>query len=310
MELDDRVTIATPEGIELQLQLAGLGSRFIAGVTDLIIQIVLLVVLALITGAFSGGEALNATVYVIGAFLILFFYPIVFEMLTRGRTPGKRLTHLRVVRDTGAPDDLPASASPGLVVFAESRGFPVLGAQLTSRAAFPSTHPCWAGVIKPDFAWMHERFKHAQAIVLVGGRAFVAYPYSAERPTPDGVAFLHIADNAEAFGREHAADMAVLSIASGLTVWCRSAAAWLRAPGVPAQHWSYSDLVEVGEQAGPGLTYVGNGVDQTRAEAGQADRLISGRSRSSVAREGRRSGVATGPDRSAASRPRTPCRAG
>jgi hypothetical protein len=48
---------------------------------------------------------------------------------------------------------------------------------------------------------------------------------------------------------DHAADMAVLSIASGLTVWCRSAAAWLRAPGVPAQHWSYLDLVEVGEQA-------------------------------------------------------------
>jgi hypothetical protein len=48
---------------------------------------------------------------------------------------------------------------------------------------------------------------------------------------------------------DHAADMAVLSIASGLTVWCRSAAAWLRAPGVPAKHWSYSDLVEVGEQA-------------------------------------------------------------
>jgi hypothetical protein len=48
---------------------------------------------------------------------------------------------------------------------------------------------------------------------------------------------------------DHAADMAVLSIASGLTVWCRSAAAWLRAAGAPAQHWSYCDLVEVGEQA-------------------------------------------------------------
>jgi hypothetical protein len=48
---------------------------------------------------------------------------------------------------------------------------------------------------------------------------------------------------------DHAADMAVLSIASGLTVWCRSAAAWLRAPGVTQQQWSYCDLVEVGEQA-------------------------------------------------------------
>jgi hypothetical protein len=48
---------------------------------------------------------------------------------------------------------------------------------------------------------------------------------------------------------DRAADMAVLSIAGGLTVWCRSAAAWLRAPGVAAQRWSYCDLVEVGEQA-------------------------------------------------------------
>jgi len=127
------------------------------------------------------------------------------------RRLGERLTALdpqKVFVLLG--DDLPASASHGLVAFAEARGFPVLGAQLTSRAAFPSTHPCWAGVIKPDFAWMHERFKDAQAIVLVGGRAFVAYPYSAERPTPDGVPFLHIADNAEAFGREHAADMALV----------------------------------------------------------------------------------------------------
>jgi hypothetical protein len=48
---------------------------------------------------------------------------------------------------------------------------------------------------------------------------------------------------------DRAADMAVLSIASGLTVWCRSASAWLRAPGIAVQRWGYSDLVEVGEQA-------------------------------------------------------------
>ena len=106
-------------------------------------------------------------------------------------------------------DDLPATASRGLVAFAESAGFPVMGAQLTSRTAFPSEHPCWAGVMKPDFAWMRERFRDAQAIVLVGGRAFVAYPYREERPVPEGVAFLHVADNAEAFGREHAADLAL-----------------------------------------------------------------------------------------------------
>jgi benzoylformate decarboxylase len=106
-------------------------------------------------------------------------------------------------------DDLPSSASAGLVAFAEAAGFPVWGVQLTSRAAFPSAHPCWAGVLKPDFAVMRAHFEAAEAIVLVGGRAFVAYPYRDAEPVPDGVAVLHVADNPEAFGREHAADMAL-----------------------------------------------------------------------------------------------------
>jgi benzoylformate decarboxylase len=107
-------------------------------------------------------------------------------------------------------DDLAASTSAGLVAFAEAGGFPVWGTQLTSRTAFPSHHPCWAGVLKPDFADMRAHLKSAQAIVLVGGRAFVAYPYREAEPVPEDVTMLHIADNPEAFGREHPADMALL----------------------------------------------------------------------------------------------------
>jgi benzoylformate decarboxylase len=107
-------------------------------------------------------------------------------------------------------DDLPATTAEGLVAFAESAGFAVWGAQLTSRSAFPSSHPCWAGVMKPDFAWMRAHFLDKQAIVVVGGRAFVAYPYREERPVPEGVAFYHVADAGDAFGREHPADIAAL----------------------------------------------------------------------------------------------------
>ena len=85
--------------------------------------------------------------------------------------------------------------SQGLVVFAEAGGFPVWGMQLTSRTAFPSAHPCWAGVLKPDFVDMRAHFKAAQAIVLVGGRAFIAYAYRDAEPVPQGVAVLHVADN-------------------------------------------------------------------------------------------------------------------
>ena len=108
-------------------------------------------------------------------------------------------------------DDLPAVGQPtALVAFAEAGGLPVWGTQLTSRTAFPSAHPCWAGVLKPDFAIMRARFAGLKAMVLVGGRAFVAYPYRDAEPVPSGVTVLHVADNPEAFGREHAADMALL----------------------------------------------------------------------------------------------------
>ncbi|HTU07359.1 MAG TPA: hypothetical protein VMG13_17535 [Trebonia sp.] len=45
-----------------------------------------------------------------------------------------------------------------------------------------------------------------------------------------------------------AADMTVLSVAGGLTVWCWSGVAWLRAPGFSSYQWRYCDLVEVAEQ--------------------------------------------------------------
>jgi uncharacterized RDD family membrane protein YckC len=108
--LEDRITISTPEGLELEVQLAGLASRFIAGATDVIIQLILAVLLVVLTGVISGGGHLDALAAVIGVFLIWFAYPIGFEVLARGRTPGKRLTHLRVVREGGSAVDLTASA--------------------------------------------------------------------------------------------------------------------------------------------------------------------------------------------------------
>jgi benzoylformate decarboxylase len=56
---------------------------------------------------------------------------------------------------------------------------------------------------------MREHLETAQVLVLMGGRAFVAYPYRDVKPIPDGVKVLHVADNAEAFGREHPADAAL-----------------------------------------------------------------------------------------------------
>ena len=106
-------------------------------------------------------------------------------------------------------DDVPADASDGAVALAHAGGYVVYGAQLTSRAAFPSHDPCWGGMLKPDFAAIREKLADVEAVLMIGGRAFVAYPYREERPIPEAAKFFHVAGSPEAIGREFPADYAV-----------------------------------------------------------------------------------------------------
>lgn len=114
MELEDRITIATPEGIELQIVLAGAASRFIACVIDMFLQLVLIVLTAIAALGLLGG-GLGTALFAMASFAALYLYHVLFEVLASGRTPGKRVTHLRVVRERGTPVDLPASAIRNLL---------------------------------------------------------------------------------------------------------------------------------------------------------------------------------------------------
>jgi len=112
VEYEDRLTIATPEGVELELTLAGLASRFVAGVIDQLLKAALVGLLALLLlGAGDAGVA----VFVPAFALVLFAYDVLWEVLGQGRTPGKRWTGLRVVRGDGSPVDLRASAVRNLL---------------------------------------------------------------------------------------------------------------------------------------------------------------------------------------------------
>lgn len=109
MESGDRLSITTPEGVQLDLALAGLGSRFIATSIDILIQLAIAILGVLgISAAFDGG--VQILLFSIGGFLILFAYDVAFEVLAGGRTPGKRWTGLRVVRESGAPVTFVTSA--------------------------------------------------------------------------------------------------------------------------------------------------------------------------------------------------------
>jgi uncharacterized RDD family membrane protein YckC len=105
VQLDDQLTIRTPEGVELNLTLAGLASRVLASLLDGLIQSLAggIVVVALVV-VFDGSlEALGSGLLALALFLIFFGYPILFEVLDGGRSIGKRATGLRVVRLDGGP---------------------------------------------------------------------------------------------------------------------------------------------------------------------------------------------------------------
>jgi uncharacterized RDD family membrane protein YckC len=95
-------TIVTPEHVEIHLEPAGLGRRFIALVVDLVL------VTAVASFAVSLGRAwlpgALGTLAVALALLILSWgYHVYFEVRHQGRSPGKRVAGIRVVDDRGLP---------------------------------------------------------------------------------------------------------------------------------------------------------------------------------------------------------------
>jgi uncharacterized RDD family membrane protein YckC len=108
MHYEDHLTIATPEGVSLELTLAGLGSRAIAGGIDLVLKALFVGLLMIVLLGLMGIEGAFVLVPAVGMTMLV--YDVVFETLAAGRTPGKRISGLRVVRSSGRPVDLTASA--------------------------------------------------------------------------------------------------------------------------------------------------------------------------------------------------------
>jgi uncharacterized RDD family membrane protein YckC len=97
--------LVSGEGVALQLPRAGIGSRLVATLIDVVIQVIALVVLILVTAVLAGGSdtAAAAALIITEAVLVIAGYPILTEWLNHGRTVGKAALGLRVVRDDGGP---------------------------------------------------------------------------------------------------------------------------------------------------------------------------------------------------------------
>lgn len=110
--LDTHREVVTPEGVALHLPVAGPVPRALAWLLDLMLRMGLLLVASIILGiARSAGMGL----YLALLFAVLWFYPVLFEVLSDGRTPGKRALGLRVVASDGSPVGWRASFARNLL---------------------------------------------------------------------------------------------------------------------------------------------------------------------------------------------------
>ncbi|WP_236795928.1 RDD family protein [Amycolatopsis sp. GM8] len=96
--------LVTGDAVVLDLRLARLASRGLAFALDAVIQLAILVAgLLVVIIAGPDDDALRATLLLTLLVLVRVGYPLLFEGLGHGRTPGKSAVGLRVVRDDGGP---------------------------------------------------------------------------------------------------------------------------------------------------------------------------------------------------------------
>jgi uncharacterized RDD family membrane protein YckC len=145
--IDTSAEVETPEHVRFHHQLAGPARRALAYFIDLVVRALIagvLLVIFLIAGIASGDELLGLSK---GVMAIVFFalewgYFVLFETIWSGRSPGKKVLHLRVITDTGRPlhyldsilrnllraaDLLPNLYALGLTVMGRDRKFRRLG---------------------------------------------------------------------------------------------------------------------------------------------------------------------------------------
>ncbi|HEY3988982.1 MAG TPA: RDD family protein [Acidobacteriaceae bacterium] len=116
-------SIETPELVDLEFPLAGIGSRFIAILIDYALQFVGFLLLILVALLFlpsmqkfeSASAKWMIAILILIPFLLQWGYFTLFEGLWHGQTPGKRVAKIRVIQQSGRAITIFESLSRNLV---------------------------------------------------------------------------------------------------------------------------------------------------------------------------------------------------
>lgn len=112
---DARLQVETPEAVTFDFELANIGSRGLAILLDTALLVLIVLLEVLVVGVIlylvlSAGSILALRAFApwiaAGAMLVVFGtawgYFVIAEVMSNGRTPGKRVLRIRVVRDDGS----------------------------------------------------------------------------------------------------------------------------------------------------------------------------------------------------------------
>ena len=125
------IRLRTPESVELEFPLAGIGSRAYALLVDYTLITIAMVVVILVgllfsfqTFTYASQDTFGFTrssakwilpIVLLGLFAIFVGYFVFFETLWQGQTPGKRMAQIRVIREDGRPIGLPQATLRALL---------------------------------------------------------------------------------------------------------------------------------------------------------------------------------------------------
>jgi uncharacterized RDD family membrane protein YckC len=176
----DKLTIETPEQTALDFVVAGIGSRFIALAIDNLIQTAVWCVVGLIGVLVTMGLSIewpNTGMWGVAVLILFFFvmwfgYYAIFEIVWNGQSPGKRITKIRVIKDSGRPltpaetigrnlmrivDWLPSLYAVGIVTMLLNKqnkrlGDLLVGALVVREATLADLRPVWQSIEDPFLA--------------------------------------------------------------------------------------------------------------------------------------------------------------
>jgi uncharacterized RDD family membrane protein YckC len=187
----DELNIDTPELVDIQMPLAGIGSRFIALLVDtliwlagLLVLIVILVLFPLNIAAFSEKSAEWALAIIIFLlFLLNWGYFTLFEAFWNGRTPGKRVARIRVIQRSGRSIGLLESMARNLVRYIDLQPFPLYAVGVI--AIFCTRQHQRLGDLAAGTLVVRDRLEEAPLWGESGARTFTAQIFAPSEPTPE-----------------------------------------------------------------------------------------------------------------------------